>query len=98
MISSEWLDRPCAHFGICPHGFIRNTPAGTVVAAFHFTIAILPGGPWLITQPPVWYKPEKLKTSKELEDADLKGLVVRPLREKKPKKKKAATAEDEVED
>lgn len=46
----------------------------------------------------MWYKPEKLKTSKELEDADLKGLVVRPLREKKPKKKKAAAAEDEVED
>lgn len=68
------------------------------MAAFHFTIAILPAGPWLITQPPVWYKPEKLKTSKELEDENLKTLVVRPLREKKSKKKKAATAEDEEED
>jgi len=77
---------------------IRYTPAGTVVAAFHFTIAILPGGPWLITQPPVWYKPEKLKTSKELEDEDLKTLVVRPLREKKPKKKKTTTAEGEEEE
>jgi hypothetical protein len=43
----------------------------------------------------VWYKPEKLKTSKELEDEDLKALVVRPLREKKAKKKKAAAAEGE---
>ena len=79
----------------CSHGFIRYTSAGTVVAAFHFTIAILPGGPWLITQPPVWYNAEKLKTSKELEDEDLKALVVRPLREKKTKKKKAATVEGE---
>jgi len=82
------------------HNLIREydvqcTPAGTVVTAFHFTIAILPAGPWLITQPPVWYKPEKLKTSKELEDEDLKALVVRPLREKKAKKKKAAAAEGE---
>jgi hypothetical protein len=75
--------------------FIRYTATGTVVAAFHFTIAILPGGPWLITQPPVWYKPEKLKTSKELEAEDLKALVVRPLREKKPKKQQVATAEGE---
>jgi len=41
----------------------------------------------------VWYKPEKLKTSKELEAADLKALVVRPLREKKAKKKQAAATE-----
>ena len=41
----------------------------------------------------MWYKPEKLKTSKELEVEDLKALVVRPLREKKPKKKQAAAAE-----
>jgi hypothetical protein len=83
----------CSHLGIKSHGIIRYTPAGTIVAAFHFTIAILPGGPWLVTQPPVWYKPEKLKTSKELESEDLKALVVRPLREKKPKKKQAAGTE-----
>ena len=40
----------------------------------------------------MWYKPEKLKTSKELEAEDLKALVVRPLREKKPKKRQAAVA------
>jgi hypothetical protein len=43
----------------------------------------------------VWYKPEKLKTSKELEDADLKALIVRPLREKKTQK---AAAEDKEEE
>jgi hypothetical protein len=56
------------------------------VAAFHFTIALLPGGPSLISAPPVWYKPEKVKTDKELEDAELKELVSRKLREKKGKK------------
>lgn len=62
------------------------------MAAFHFTIALLPGGPSLITQPPIWYKPELLKTDKELEDEELKALLARSLREsKKSKKKKAKT-------
>ena len=47
------------------------TPPGTFVAGFHFTIALLPGGPLLLTHPPVWYKPELVKTEKELEDPDL---------------------------
>ncbi|KAJ3714206.1 peptidase M24, structural domain-containing protein [Lentinula raphanica] len=67
------------------------TPANTFVAAFHFTIALLPGGPSMITLPPVWYKPELVKTEKELEDEELKALLARNLREsKKSKKKKAA--------
>jgi hypothetical protein len=62
------------------------------VAAFHFTIALLPGGPSLITHPPIWYKPELVKTDKELEDEELKALLVRNLREnKKSKKKKTKT-------
>jgi hypothetical protein len=65
------------------------------VAAFHFTIALLPGGPSLITHPPIWYKPELLKTDKELEDEELKALLTRNLREnKKSKKKKAKTEAD----
>lgn len=67
------------------------TPANTFVAAFHFTIALLPGGPSLITQPPVWYKPELVKTEKELEDPELKELITKPLREGKKNKKKKAT-------
>ncbi|KAF7336692.1 Peptidase-M24 domain-containing protein [Mycena venus] len=79
------------------HGLVKPyeviyTPANTFVAAFHFTIALLPGGPSLITQPPIWYKPELLKTEKELEDEELKALLSRNLREnKKSKKKKAKT-------
>ncbi|KAJ7773357.1 peptidase M24, structural domain-containing protein [Mycena metata] len=79
------------------HGLVKPyeviyTPANTFVAAFHFTIALLPGGPSLITHPPAWYKPELLKTDKELEDEELKALLVRNLREnKKSKKKKAKT-------
>lgn len=62
------------------------------MAAFHFTIALLPGGPSLITHPPIWYKPELVKTDKELEDEELKALLVRNLREnKKSKKKKTKT-------
>ncbi|KAL0577130.1 hypothetical protein V5O48_004844 [Marasmius crinis-equi] len=63
------------------------TPAGTVVAAFHFTIALLPNGPSLITHPPLWYKPELVKTEKELEDEELKALLTKSLRENKKKKK-----------
>jgi hypothetical protein len=60
------------------------------VAAFHFTIALLPAGPLLLTHPPVWYKPELVKTEKELEDEELKELLTKPLREPKKKNKKAA--------
>lgn len=73
------------------------TPANTFVAQFHFTIALLPGGPSLISQPPVWYKPELLKTEKELEDAELKDTLAKKLREnKKNKKKKAKVDEGEA--
>lgn len=73
------------------------TPANTFVAAFHFTIALLPAGPALITQAPVWYKPELVKTEKELEDAELKELISKPLREDKKKAKKAKKSEGEGE-
>lgn len=76
---------------------ISYTPAGTFVAAFHFTIALLPAGPALITQPPVWYKPELIKTDKELEDAELRELLTKPLREDKKKAKKAKKADGEGE-
>jgi hypothetical protein len=58
-------------------------------------MALLPGGPTLITHPPIWYKPELVKTDKELEDEELKTLLAQPLREnKKAKKKKAKTEGD----
>ena len=75
----------------------RYTPAGTFVAAFHFTIALLPAGPALITHPPVWYKPELVKSEKELEDAELLELIAKPLREDKKKAKKALKAKAEAE-
>ena len=74
----------------------RYTPANTFVAGFHFTIALLPGGPSLVTHPPVWYKPELVRTEKELEDEELKGLLARNLRESKKSKKKKAKAEAEA--
>jgi ERBB-3 binding protein len=64
------------------------TPANTFVAQFHFTIALLPGGPSLISHPPVWYKPELLKTEKELEDAEIKETLSKKLRENKKNRKK----------
>ena len=36
----------------------------------------------------MWYKPEILKTEKELEDEELKELVTKKLREDKKKNKK----------
>ncbi|KAF8638343.1 hypothetical protein AX17_002363 [Amanita inopinata Kibby_2008] len=74
---------------------VLYTPANTFVAGFHFTIALLPAGPILITQPPVWYKPELIKTEKELEDEELKALIMRNLRENKKSKKKAAKKAEE---
>jgi hypothetical protein len=68
------------------------------VAAFHFTIALVPAGPLLLTHPPVWYKPELVKTEKELEDDDLKGLLSKSLRESKKSKKKAKEAEGNADD
>jgi len=81
------------------HGLVRPyevlyTPANTFVAQFHFTIALLPGGPSLISHPPVWYKPELVKTEKKLEDADLREILLKRLRENKKNKKKKTKAEE----
>jgi hypothetical protein len=73
------------------------TPSNTFVAAFHFTIALLSGGPSLLTHPPVWYKPELVKTEKELEDEVFKELLTKKLRENKKQKKKAAAGEGDAE-
>jgi hypothetical protein len=77
-----------------PFSQTRYTPANTFVAGFHFTIALLPSGPLLITHPPLWYKQEFVKTEKELEDVELKSLLARNLRENKKSKKKAKKAEE----
>ncbi|KAF7316778.1 Peptidase-M24 domain-containing protein [Mycena chlorophos] len=84
------------------HGLVKPydiiyTPSNTFVAAFHFTIALLPGGPSLITHPPAWYKPELLKTEKELEDEELKATLTRNLRESKKKKKTKTDGADKEE-
>jgi hypothetical protein len=71
----------------------RYTPPNTFVAGFHFTIALLSGGPALLTHPPIWYKPELVRTEKDLEDEELKELLTRRLREGKKQKKKAAANE-----
>jgi len=73
------------------------TPSNTFVAAFHFTIGLLSGGPSLLTHPPVWYRPEVVKTEKELEDEGFKELLTKRLRETKKQKKKAAAGEGEAE-
>ena len=43
----------------------------------------------MISHPPVWFKPELVKSDKALEDAELKELLTKPLRESKKAKKKA---------
>jgi hypothetical protein len=45
----------------------------------------------------VWYRPELVKTEKELEDEGLKELLTKKLRENKKQKKKAAAGEGEEE-
>ncbi|KAF8920414.1 peptidase M24, structural domain-containing protein [Mucidula mucida] len=87
------LQEAVQHSLVKPYEVIY-TPANTFVAAFHFTMALLPAGPSLITHPPVWYKPELVKTDKELEDEELKAILARNLRETKKSKKKKAKAEE----
>lgn len=84
------------------HGLVKPyeviyTPNNTFVAAFHFTIALLPAGPALITHPPVWYKPELVKSDKKLEDPELEELLTKKLREDKKKAKKAKKDNEEPE-
>ncbi|KAH7884446.1 peptidase M24, structural domain-containing protein [Phlebopus sp. FC_14] len=86
------LQEAVAHGLVKPYEVVY-TPANTFVATFHFTIALTPTGPLMITHPPVWYKPELVKTEKELEDEELKGLLTKPLRESKKSKKKAKEAD-----
>jgi len=76
---------------------VSYTPTNTFVAGFHFTIALLPAGPLLLTHPPLWYSPELVKTEGELKDEELNELLTKPLREKKVKKKRAA-AEGETQE
>ena len=45
----------------------------------------------------MWYKPELVRTEKDLEDGELKELLTRKLRENKKQKKKAAAGEGEAE-
>jgi curved DNA binding protein len=82
------LQEAVQHSLVKPYDVIF-TPANTFVAAYHFTIAILPSGPSMITHPSVWYKPELIKSDKELEDEELKELLSKPLRASKKDKKKA---------
>ena len=77
---------------------LSYAPQNEFVAGFHFTIALLPAGPALVTQPPVWYKPELVKSEKELEDPELKELITKKLREDKKKAKKAKKAEENGEE
>ncbi|KAG7451255.1 proliferation-associated protein 1 [Guyanagaster necrorhizus] len=89
------LQEAVQHSLVKPYEVIY-TPSNTFVAAFHFTIALLPAGPSLITHPPIWYKPELIKTEKELENEELKALLARNLRENKKNKKKKVKAEEEA--
>ncbi|KAK0500425.1 proliferation-associated protein 1 [Armillaria luteobubalina] len=89
------LQEAVQHSLVKPYEVIY-TPSNTFVAAFHFTIALLPAGPSLISHPPIWYKPELIKTEKELENEELKALLARNLRENKKNKKKKAKTEEEA--
>jgi len=64
---------------------VQQSAPGTFVAGFHFTLALTPTGPVLVTEPPVWYNSEKVKSEKGLQDPTLKELLSKVMRE--PKKK-----------
>jgi curved DNA binding protein len=85
------LQEAVQHALVKPYEVIY-TPPGSFVAAFHFTIALLSAGPLLITPSPIWYKPELVKTEKELEDEEFKSLIARNLRVGKKAKRAANSA------
>lgn len=80
------LQEAVQHSLVKPYEVIY-TPANTFVAGFHFTIALLPNGPTLVTHPPSWFKPELVKSDKDLVDEELKTLLNKSLREGKKNKK-----------
>ena len=67
-----------------------HSEKGTFVAQFFFTIALLPAGPLIISPTPVWYKPEKVKSTHAVKDEELKTLIASKLRVDKKKAKKDA--------
>jgi len=67
---------------------VQQSPPGTFVAAFHFTLALPPTGPVLITHAPLWYDSVKVKSEKELQDPTLKELLSKVMREPKKKNNK----------
>ncbi|KAI0279717.1 peptidase M24, structural domain-containing protein [Russula aff. rugulosa BPL654] len=81
------LQEAVQHSLVKPYDVVY-TPSNTFVAAFHFTIGLLSGGPALLTHPPVWYRPEIVKTEKELEDESLKELLSKRLRERRNKRRR----------
>ncbi|EAU85629.2 proliferation-associated 2G4 [Coprinopsis cinerea okayama7 len=91
------LQEAVQHSLVKPYEVIY-TPANTFVAGFHFTIALLPAGPLLLTQPPIWYSPDVVKTEKDLQDEEIKTLLTRNLRESKKKKNKAKKEGEKTEE
>jgi len=59
-----------------------------VVAQFKFTVLLLPGGTKKITGLPFGALEGQAKTSKKIEDEELKKILAKPINQTKPKKKK----------
>lgn len=83
------------------HGLLRpyevvNTEKGSYVAQFFFTIALLPAGPLLLSPSPAWYAADKVKSTKSVQDEELKSLIAAKLRVDKKKAKKQAAKEGEA--
>ena len=79
------------------HGLLKpyevtQTAAGSLVAEFFFTVALLPAGPLILSPSPAWYSADKVKSSKSIKDEDLQKLIAAPLRAPKKKKNKSAAA------
>ncbi|WVQ97968.1 DNA-binding protein, 42 kDa [Kwoniella sp. CBS 9459] len=75
-----------AHGLLKPYDIVQTT-AGTLVAEFFFTIALLPAGPLLLSPSPVWYSADKVSSEKKITDKELSTLIAQPLRAPKKKNK-----------
>ncbi|WWD00502.1 DNA-binding protein, 42 kDa [Kwoniella sp. B9012] len=84
-----------AHGLLKPYDIVQ-TAAGTLVAEFFFTIALLPAGPLLLSPQPVWYSADKLSTEKKITDESLASLITQPLRAPKKKNKSKGNGNGEA--
>lgn len=81
--------RECVQHGLLKPFDVQTLSSNNetdLVASFTVTFAMTKNGVVRLSPAPIWYSPEKVKSSVEIKDEETKALLVKSL---KPTKKKA---------